>query len=172
MSTNRSRFTASTGGLARIPRWLTGLIAVALIGSGSFAASAARATAVAGPVAPASMQLPMTGGSKRVVWSVRVTNSGGQRAIDACTGGLTRWTYKVNGKPYYAIHRHCGGKPILSLKKGQVIKISGKKYKVVSSRNIKKGARASVLRGLPGSRYLQTCYYRSKWMRVVGVKRL
>ena len=127
---------------------------------------------------PASVQLAETGVSKykytryhRVKWSVRVVNRGGQRAINACRGGLTRWG-TVYGKRYYAVHNYCGGAPILHLKKGNVIKISGKKYVVVSTRVVRKGATIRAVRGMKGSALLQTCYFHSRYMRVVGVKRL
>ncbi|GEL48067.1 hypothetical protein CHO01_31830 [Cellulomonas hominis] len=51
-----------------------------------------------------------------VVWSVSVVNSGGQSTVDACGGGLTRYSFDIDGHPYLPIHIHCGGGPILSLR--------------------------------------------------------
>lgn len=134
--------------------------------------SAAAATpsvdaAINEPKSQLNRQLPMTG-RKKVVWSVKVKNRGGQRAIDACRGGLTRWG-TVYGKAYYAIHVHCGGAPILRLKKGDIIKIDGRKKRVVSSRVVRKGAKVTAVHGMKGSALLQTCYRKSNKMRVVGV---
>lgn len=108
----------------------------------------------------------------KIVWRTHVSNHGGQRAVDRCRGGLTRWHTKLYGKTYYPIHNYCGGSKILHLKKGQVIKIGKKKYKVVSIRKVRRGAKASAIRGMKGSALLQTCYWGSSKMRVVGVKRV
>lgn len=107
-----------------------------------------------------------------VAWSTRVANSGGQGAIDACPGGLTRYTpFDVNGRPYYPIHVGCGGAPILSLRLGQHVSIDGVVYTVVASRDVRQGASTDALAGLGGDAYLQTCYRGSDLMRVVGVSR-
>ncbi|WP_251153818.1 hypothetical protein [Cellulosimicrobium sp. Marseille-Q4280] len=108
-----------------------------------------------------------------VAWSTRIVNSGGQGAVDACAGGVTRWSSNIEGKAYLPIHEHCGGSPILSLGMGQMVAISGGGldgvYQVVDSRNVAKGDSVTAAYGIGGSVLLQTCYVNSNLMRIVGV---
>lgn len=108
-----------------------------------------------------------------VAWSTRVVNSGGQGSVDACAGGVTRWSSNIDGKPYLPIHEHCGGSPILSLGMGQMVAISGGGmdgvYQVVDSRDVAKHSKVSAASGIGGSVLLQTCYVNSNMMRIVGV---
>jgi hypothetical protein len=106
--------------------------------------------------------------SRGIAWKTFIANTGAQGAIDACTGGLTRWFEDVDGKPYYPIHRGCGGAPILSLKVGQRVEIGITVYTVSGARDVKKGDVYSAAAGIPGSVLVQTCYADSR-MRVVGL---
>jgi len=109
-------------------------------------------------------------------------NAGGQEAIDACTGGLTNMTAVseyltlVEGKPkrYYPIHNHCGGRPILELKLGDLVLIENAgKYRVVGDRDVTIGSKASVLLDMPGDTIIQTCYdSTSDRMRAVALEKI
>lgn len=105
-------------------------------------------------------------------WTTYVANSNGQGAIDACLGGLSYNTQISNyiGKAYYAIHNHCKGVPILSLKMGDLVLVDGKGvYKVVDSRDVLQGDSTDAIAGISGSILMQTCYSTGKKMRVVGL---
>lgn len=110
----------------------------------------------------------------KVVWSTFVANAGGQRAVNACSGGLTRFTAAtLPGKTYYAIHRGCGGAPILSLKHGHRVHIRGVgTFRVIDSGVGWGGAPISSIAHVKGSVLLQTCFPNGGGKaRVVGLAR-
>lgn len=118
-----------------------------------------------------SRQAPAQPAESAVAWSTWVANSGGQGAVDACTGGVTRWHEDVEGKPYLPIHRHCGGTPILSLRVGDRVKVDGVVYRVVDLRDVHKTGTIADLHGMGGEAILQTCYKSGPLMRAVGIAR-
>jgi hypothetical protein len=104
-----------------------------------------------------------------VKWRTTVVNAGGQDAVDACAGGLTRWYENVDGKPYYPIHRGCGGTPILGLHLGDLVRIDGATWTVTDARDVAKGSHYSAASGLNGQILLQTCYRDDSTMRIVAL---
>jgi len=112
---------------------------------------------------------------KLYAWETFVANIDEQRAIDECLGGLT---YSPNiskaiGKAYYPIHVQCQGLPILDLKMGDKVKISGVGvFKVVGEKDVNRGDGVKVARGLPGEALLQTCYQNSDRMRIVALTKV
>ena len=109
-------------------------------------------------------------------WTTYVANSGGQSVVDQCAGGLTAYTASDGGAffsvPYLAIHNTCGGAPILQLAVGELVVITSGgtagTYQVVDSRDVVQGATTDALAGVAGDILLQTCYFNSTTMRVVG----
>lgn len=136
-------------------------------------AAAAKAAAKATKPAPrrpaTSSAAPPPPAAPEVRWSTRVVNSGGQDAVNACAGGLTRWFENVDGKPYYPIHRGCGGTPILGLRLGDRVRIDGALWTVTDSRDVPQGAHYSAAAGLAGQVLLQTCYRDDLTMRIVAL---
>lgn len=132
--------------------------------------TAASAGAVPAPVAPAPA----------VAWKTYVSNSGSQSAIDLCAGGLTSFRaedgHAYFAVPYLTIHNNCGGSPILKLSAGDLVVISGGgvggTYQVVDSRDVSQGSTSDAVAGLSGDIYLQTCYFNSTTMRVVGATKV
>lgn len=104
-------------------------------------------------------------------WSVSVTNSGGQEAIDACSGGLTDFTpAHGSGMTFYAIHLHCGGGPVLGLAVGDLVQISGTTYTVVGVADFTLPVHSSSLAGMGGSVFVQTCHRgQNRNVRVVSL---
>lgn len=112
------------------------------------------------------------GGAGTYAWTSYVANVDSQAAIDQCTGGLT-YSPDISGalgKSYYAIHNHCHGMPILSLRNGDLVLIDGVGiFKVVDSRDVSQGDTTAAIRGIGGQILLQTCYTTGSAMRVVGL---
>ena len=70
-------------------------------------------------------------------WSTHNWTQGGQAAVDACRGTVYL-DYGVYGK-LFAAHNHCGGAWILQIKKGDIIKVTGKQaglYKAINSKAV------------------------------------
>ena len=132
------------------------------------AARIAAAKAEAARIAAAKAAAAKTAAT-RVAWRTYVANSGGQSAVDRCSGGLTRWFERVDGKTYYPIHRHCGGSPILGLSMGARVQIGSTVYVVSDIRVVSSNARYSSVSGMRGSALLQTCYAGNARMRVVAL---
>lgn len=134
------------------------------------APAAVPAGAVPGPVAAAPAP----------AWKTYVSNSGSQATIDLCAGGLTSFRaedgHAYFAVPYLAIHNNCGGSPILKLSAGDLVVISGGgvdgTYKVVDSRDVSQGSTSDAVAGLGGDVYLQTCYFNSTTMRIVGATKV
>lgn len=134
------------------------------------AASTKTATATSRPAAAAPAQAPAA------AWTTYVANSGGQSVVDQCAGGLTAYTASDGGAffsvPYLAIHNTCGGAPILRLSVGETVVItsggSAGTYQVVDSRDVVQGATTDAVADVAGDILLQTCYFNSTTMRVVG----
>lgn len=115
-------------------------------------------TTAAAPVPPADP-----------AWSTTVANRGDQDAVDECLGGLTRWFEDVDGKPYYPIHRRCGGTPILRLGLGDHVEIDGAHWEVTDARDVRKGDSYAAAAGLRGQILVQTCYRSPTLMRIVAL---
>lgn len=137
------------------------------------APASTSAAPAAGSPAPGRPAEPAT---PRPVWTTYVANTGSQATIDLCAGGLTSFRGD-DGNPYFSvpyltIHNNCGGAPILDLRAGDVVAITGGgvegRYEVVDSRDVSQGATTSAVAGLAGDVYLQTCYFNSTTMRIVG----
>lgn len=142
---------------------------------------AAPARPSAKPSAPAGATVPAVSAPPApavvpAAWTTYVANSGNQASIDLCAGGLTSFRGD-DGNPYFSvpyltIHNNCGGAPILDLRAGDVVAITGGgvegRYEVVDSRDVSQGATTSAVAGLAGDIYLQTCYFNSTTMRIVG----
>lgn len=135
----------------------------------------ARPSAPAGATVPA-VSAPAAPAVAPAAWTTYVANSGNQATIDLCAGGLTSFRGD-DGNPYFSvpyltIHNNCGGAPILDLRAGDVVAITGGgvegRYEVVDSRDVSQGATTSAVAGLAGDIYLQTCYFNSTTMRIVG----
>lgn len=99
--------------------------------------------------------------------TVNVAMTGFQEAIDRCAGPvLSRYeTGDVIGE-----HNHCGGAPVLSLKVGDTVDVKGVingSYVVSSTKVVPKVVSIDVLDFAP--LYLQTCYFNSPTMRLVGL---
>lgn len=141
------------------------------------AAEAAREAAAAEAAAKASSgrsegtaaNRPPAPAAPGAAWQVTVVNSGGQDAVNACAGGLTRWFENVDGKPYYPIHRGCGGTPILSLHLGDRVLVDGTPWLVTDSRDVARGATYADAAGLNGQILVQTCYGDPSVMRIVAL---
>jgi uncharacterized protein YgiM (DUF1202 family) len=113
--------------------------------------------------------------SSPYAWETYIANVDAQRAIDACTGGVTYSPEisQILGKAYYPIHVHCHGQPILGLKNGDLVRIqSVGVFRVVGSKDVKKGDSTRVIAGLPGDALLQTCYPNDSKMRVVAIQKV
>jgi len=122
-----------------------------------------------------------TAANSKFAFKTFVGNVGGQDAVDACTGGLTKmpevgnYLTQIDGKSktYLPIHNECGGRPILTLEEGQKVMIDGMgKYQVVATRDIVRGDKASALAGLPGTVLIQTCFDTGNQMRVVALMKI
>jgi len=101
-----------------------------------------------------------------------IANYGDQSEVDACTGGLTYFVAVANhvGKPYFPIHNYCGGHPLMNLRIGDLVSIRQLGvFEIVSMRDVSLGDTASMIKGLPGEIYLQTCYDEGQPMRVLGL---
>ncbi|MDC7120276.1 hypothetical protein OMK64_01850 [Cellulomonas fimi] len=109
------------------------------------------------------------GAASAVEWTTWVANSGGQDAVDACTGGLTRWFEPVDGKTYLPVHRECGGLPILDLQLGDRVLVDGATYVVTDARDVRKGDSYEAAAGLDGLVLVQTCYPTGGRMRLVAL---
>ena len=116
--------------------------------------------------------------NRQYAFTTFVANTGGQEAVDKCTGGLTNnpeigdyLAYvESRNKVYYPIHNHCGGRPILSLGIGDLVQIKDVgDYIVVETRDVQKGDDATVIEGLPGGIVLQTCHDSGSGMRAVSL---
>ena len=123
------------------------------------------------PAAPESPAAPQgDAGNPVYTFSTWVANIDDQAAVDQCTGGLT-YSPPISdyvGKPYYPMHNHCGGLPILSLQAGDTVHIEGVGvFTVVGSKDVTQGDSAEALLGLPGDALIQTCYSTGNKMRVV-----
>jgi hypothetical protein len=129
------------------------------------AAEAAAARTSSGKPAPK----PSAPAAPTAAWRVAIVNSGGQEAVNACAGGLTRWFENVDGKPYYPIHRSCGGTPILSLHIGDRVLVDGAPWLVTDSRDVARGASYAAAAGLNGQILVQTCYRDPNVMRIVAL---
>ncbi|MDR0483452.1 MAG: hypothetical protein LBH13_09935, partial [Cellulomonadaceae bacterium] len=107
-------------------------------------------------VVPAAAQVTEFG------FSAFVANSGGQDAVDACTGGLTNYTPVADylGIPDFVMHNHCGGAPILSLSPGQTVKIDDTVYTVTATMDVQQHDGADVITDFAqgSDALLQTCY--------------
>ncbi|GAB2453686.1 SH3 domain-containing protein [Xylanimonas ulmi] len=145
--------------------------------SGAYLTSVEPATREAPEPPPATEQRPGHDAQPApIAWRTWLANSAdgvAQAAIDACTGGLTqvRGVGDYLGVTYLAIHRHCGGKPVLALRVGDLVEIQGLGvYRVVSSRDVAAGLEngADQVIGLSGSVMIQSCYANGS-MRVVGL---
>jgi hypothetical protein len=109
-----------------------------------------------------------------------IANHGGQAEIDEETGGLTEQTKVTQylGKPLYSIHNEAGGKPILDLKPGDLVKIGNQEYVAVDFRDLDFPIKADQLKGMAGSAILQTCHFCTtipcapKTARFVGITKL
>jgi hypothetical protein len=109
-----------------------------------------------------------------------IANHGGQAEIDLNTGGLTEQTKVTQylGKPLYSIHNEAGGKPILNLKNGDLVKIGNQEYVAVDYRDLDFPIKADQLTGMAGTAILQTCHLCTtkpcipKTARFVGITKL
>ncbi len=118
---------------------------------------------------PAPPKAPAAPPGPAVAWSTRVVNSGGQDAVNRCQGGLTHWYENVDGKPYYPIHRRCGGTPVLGLHLGDRVRIDGALWVVTDARDVPNPAHYSAAAGMSGQILLQTCYADDRTMRLVAL---
>ncbi len=103
------------------------------------------------------------------MWRTTVVDSGGQAAVDRCLGGLTHWYENVDGKPYYPVHRSCGGTPILGLRMGDHVRIDAATWVVTDLRDVPVGSRYHTLAGMNGQILLQTCHADDVTMRIVAL---
>jgi hypothetical protein len=104
-----------------------------------------------------------------IAWSTTVVDTGGQEAVNRCLGGLTHWFEDVDGKPYYPIHRACGGMPVLALRLGDRVRIDGTVWIVTDRRDVPKGSRYDAAAGLNGQILVQTCLRDDATMRIVAL---
>ena len=104
-----------------------------------------------------------------IAWSTTVVDTGGQEAVNRCLGGLTHWFEDVDGKPYYPIHRACGGMPVLALRLGDHVRIDGIVWVVTDRRDVPKGSRYDAAAGLDGQILVQTCLRDDATMRIVAL---
>ena len=148
------------------------------LGSGNFVSgqylSLTKPTTVA-PANPPGASASADPNVSAFAWSSYVANVDSQAAIDECTGGLT-YSPDISdwlGKPYYALHNHCAGAPILTLKVGDRVQITDVGiFEVVGLRDVYQNDSAEAVLGVPGSAMLQTCHTTGKKMRVVGMDRI
>jgi len=110
-----------------------------------------------------------------------VSGTGEQEIVDACNGGLTLMKSVTDwiGKPYYPIHKHCGGEPILDLENGDLVRIDDKTYTVVGDIDVTRSDNADALiafdlqlgsEGVKVDAFIQTCYDNTATvMRVVAL---
>ena len=112
---------------------------------------------------------PKPAAGPTIAWSTTVVDTGGQDAVNRCLGGLTHWFEDVDGKPYYPIHRACGGMPILALRLGDRVRIDGTVWVVTDRRDVPKGSRYDAAAGLNGQILVQTCLRDDATMRIVAL---
>ncbi|SDD29686.1 Putative peptidoglycan binding domain-containing protein [Sanguibacter gelidistatuariae] len=132
------------------------------------------------PAAPAQAALAPAAAAAAPAWTTYVANSGGQATIDLCAGGLTAFRgddgHAFFSVPYLTIHNNCGGAPILKLSTGDTVVITGGgvdgTYQVVDSRDVSQGSTTDAVEGVAGDILLQTCYFNSTTMRVVGATKV
>lgn len=104
---------------------------------------------------------------------VTLEGPGGERELDACTGGFTEMVeYRGTGGPaLYSAHNTCEGDIILGWDIGQQFRVAGSEtlYQVIEERRAMPYADTRVLAGMPGQLVLQTCFYGEEEMRFLAV---
>lgn len=129
-----------------------------------------------GEIPPLRPDLAMSAVRPEISWQTYVANSGGQAALNACSGGLTRITdrnyQRPQNKAYYALHRECGGTYLLNLEIGDVVAIDEQLYSVREIRDVRDTTGHWPLNEMKGSILLQTCYEASGMRRLatLGVR--
>ena len=103
-------------------------------------------------------------------------NSGGQSAIDACTGGVTLYTPASSAlsKPYWVIDYPCGGKPLLTLVKGDGVTIDGVTYRVAGILDVPRSTTPTqqyldFVWSPSYAAFLQTSYARGATMHILAL---
>jgi len=112
--------------------------------------------------------------TEQIKWHTHISNYGGQAAVDECLGGLTDFTAVSQwlGRPYWPIHLHCGGKPILQIAVGDRISVAEHGvFEAVQLRDVVPGG-AGQIRDMIGDVFVQTCHdHTATSMRVVSLVR-
>ena len=142
--------------------------ALAAIATASFGAAAITANTDAANSAPVLAET-----ASAYDFESYIANSGGQDAVDECTGGLTDMTVVGDyiGKAYYPIHNYCGGRPILELEVGATVYIAEVgEFTVVATHDVLRGDNADALAELPGTVLIQTCHDEGDGMRVAALE--
>lgn len=105
-------------------------------------------------------------------YSISVTNSGGQRELDACTGGFTEMLDQedLDEKTLLSAHNNCRGDVILPIVVGDRVVIENRGvFEVIDSRDTRKKATSDEISDMNGEILLQTCYYREDRMKFLAL---
>jgi hypothetical protein len=163
VSVRASRFAA--GGVAAAvaeAREFAGVLAKLAASNTSGSSSSSVSTTNAASASSSLRVVPAAAQVTEFGFSAFVANSGGQDAVDACTGGLTNYTPVTDylGIPDFVMHNHCGGAPILSLSPGQTVKIDDTVYTVTATMDVQQHDGADVITDFAqgSDALLQTCY--------------
>jgi hypothetical protein len=105
-------------------------------------------------------------------YTIRVTNEGGEEAMDACSGGFTRMLgYEgLEEKEMLSAHNNCGGDVILPIEVGDRVVIEGQgTYTVQETRDTGKTIYTDAVVDMNGSILVQTCYYQDQTMKFLAL---
>lgn len=104
---------------------------------------------------------------------VTLEGPGGERELDACTGGFTEMVdhRAPDGPPLYSAHNTCEGDIILGWDIGQHATVDGLDvvYEVIEEREAMDYSDTGVLSEMPGEFILQTCFYGESRMRFLAL---
>lgn len=128
-------------------------------------------------VGPASVRAPGTGAAaadRTVDVAYTAVASNMQRLLDRCDGPVAV-TFDGIRQRLLAEHDYCGGRWVLGLDRGDVVRIEGGniggRYRAGEIKVVRKGSSAGVLRGM-GAVVAQTCRPDGDTLRLVGLSRI
>lgn len=130
---------------------------------------------VKAPPAPVADSVPAAPAPEPVQvrqYSIAVANSGGEEALDACTGGFTKMDQDgMEGKTIIAAHNNCGGDILLPIVVGDQVVIEGQgTYRVAETRDTEKSIYPSAIVDMKGEILVQTCYYGVQKMKFLALE--
>lgn len=105
-------------------------------------------------------------------FTVKISNSGGLRALNQCGEGFTDMNYEtLKGKQLLAAHNDCGpGSKVLAMELGDIVVIENQgEYQVTDLMDSPKRSDITVVNSMKGNVILQSCYFHSKTLKFVGL---